>query len=854
MKHPLFIRFLIGILLCLATLVAAIPLLSLSAQAHGAYNTHNKHITTSHSTSSASVTIIVLDMSGSMSQNDPNGLRCSAANAYIDLSGPGNFIGVVGLDNISGSRGGPHTFQQAQVWNQPMEMATLAQRQQLQHIIATRSNNCQPDNTTPTYDSLNQALQMLNSATNGGQVPGSVVLLTDGVPDPDTITQMNAIQSDLLPQFRQHSWSIDTVALGTDGPVPGTNTTFHSFLSGISDATAGKFYDDGHGVVPGVSPLNIAAFFVDIFARHNHRIVQNDIPPTTLDGGTTRRNFSVTDYTNSLDIVVVKDQAATKAVLITPSGQTISQSGSGVFVSSFDPHYEVFSIQQPQSGQWELDVTGSGQFLMNSLKVSGIGLSPISISQANLAIAQNSALALGQPLTVSANLTYNGQPITDNRFTMNGVITYSGALGQFNQTFALDDKNTPGTYTGSVTIPGTAPPGSYEIVINASTVSLQAAVSSQNRSVRIELFPVPLFISPQTQQPTPSTVESSVIQWDPVLRVVYGLPFWPMTQLSQWALNNTPAQPSADVAGEVQLQQQLYSAATVSAVANSATSHATIPVTVVNDGNGRFHALFPSSANGVYIVTFQTSGSFADSHGDFGTTQRTVRLTTVPATGPQEFHAWTFTVIYLLCLVFLYYLLRFMVLPKPRGEWQRFYEGDRIGSYRFNQASRGLWQWFVHPDLLYSKQAKMPKGLLFRFQRGAIEVRSDGRDGGRWRNSDGSSLSRDFRGAYELRYQAGREDDIEEGEADNRIGNGRHSRFDEVDESATYLISSREERQKRDDSTGDDEDKRPSRRRQRKTQSSRSNEDYEDYGDERPVSRGKSRKQGKQRRGDEDDD
>src|SRR5437899_4621329 len=45
-----------------------------------------------------SVTILVLDMSGSMSASDPAGLRCSAANAFIDLSGPGNYIGVVALD------------------------------------------------------------------------------------------------------------------------------------------------------------------------------------------------------------------------------------------------------------------------------------------------------------------------------------------------------------------------------------------------------------------------------------------------------------------------------------------------------------------------------------------------------------------------------------------------------------------------------------------------------------------------------------------------------------------------------------------------------------------------------------
>ena len=81
------------------------------------------------SASAGHVTAIVLDMSGSMAGNDPNGLRCSAANAYIDLSGPGDYIGVVGLDN-NGPTGGAHNFALAQVWAEPGEMATVAARQQ----------------------------------------------------------------------------------------------------------------------------------------------------------------------------------------------------------------------------------------------------------------------------------------------------------------------------------------------------------------------------------------------------------------------------------------------------------------------------------------------------------------------------------------------------------------------------------------------------------------------------------------------------------------------------------------------------------------------------------------------------
>lgn len=695
-----------------------------------------------HAAASSSVTILVLDMSGSMSTNDPTGVRCSAANAYIDLSGPGNFVGVIGLDH-QGAGTGAHNFQDAVVWAQPVEMATLAERRQLQQIIATKSNHCRPDNTTPTYDALDKALQMLTSATNSGRIPGSVVLLTDGVPAPDTNEQIGAIQSDLLPQFKQNRWPIDAVALGADAPVPGSSTTFHSFLSGLADATSGAFYDDSHGVVPGVSPLNIADFFVKIFAQNNRRIVNNDILPTGLNGATTRRNFSVTDYTSSLDVVVVKDQAATTASLITPAGQAINQSGSGVFMSSSDPHYIIFSIASPQAGIWELDVTGSGQFLMDSLKTSGIGLSAITASQANLTTSSDLVLALGQPLAVSANLTNNGQPITDDRFTLTGTITYAGGSGQYSQSFSLSDKSNPGTYVGQVTVPENAPSGSYLIVLDASTVSGEAVIASQSQRLRIERFPLPVLDS----------VRATSVQWDPLLRLLYSLPFWPMPQLSQWALSGLPSQGVA-LTGLVQQDQHPYSDATVTAVARMEGGPGTFPVTVINDGGGRFHLLLPAISDGTYILTFRTSGSFAESHGDFGATGQTVQISLMPATLGEELHAWAFTLGYLLILLILLALLRWSMTPHPEGSWQRYHSGEEIQNVNFWPVLRNPWQGFFHRNWLSSQQARMPAGVLFRFRHGGgLEARAQGRGSANWRWSDGGKLPDTFREVRELFYR-----------------------------------------------------------------------------------------------------
>ncbi|HKS68782.1 MAG TPA: VWA domain-containing protein, partial [Ktedonobacterales bacterium] len=147
------------------------------------------------------VTIIVLDMSGSMAQNDPNGLRCSAANAYIDLSGPGDFVGVVGLDAGGSAANDAQGFPATVDWGlAPRELSTVAARASLRSAIAQKSHNCAPDGNTPTYDALAKAAAMLAQATQNGAngMTGSIILLTDGIPYPNPDCQVSAIQKSLL--------------------------------------------------------------------------------------------------------------------------------------------------------------------------------------------------------------------------------------------------------------------------------------------------------------------------------------------------------------------------------------------------------------------------------------------------------------------------------------------------------------------------------------------------------------------------------------------------------------------------------------------------------------------------------
>jgi hypothetical protein len=674
-----------------AAVAAFVPEVSVAHAAAANADALDSHHAVRGSGSSGHVTVIILDMSGSMAQNDPQGLRCSAANAYIDLSGPGDFVGIVGLDG--NGAGGPHNFGATVDYGlAPREMSTVNARQALRAAMAQKSNQCQPDANTPTYDALSKALAMLATATQGGAYTGSVILLTDGTPYPHTNDQISATQQQLVPQFKSHGWPIDTIALGSD-------QSFHSFLSGISSATSGRFYDDGHGVVPGVSPLNIAPFFVDIFQLRNGRSPGPTIAPTELNGRVIARNFSVGPYVTELDVIVVKDNPATTVSILAPNRERIPPAQAGAFVST-DPHYAIISLSAPQPGAWELDVSGTGLFLMDSLKVSALTLTLTAPSS-------KGPLALGQPFTVSAQLSDQGVPISGGRFSLNGTVSFVGdSATTYSEDILLSNQAGTGTYSVPVTIPLAAPTGSYEILVRAQSATED--VLTAQVVIRLDLFPSALLIGQHGATPEPVTVVAT--EWDKPLEVLYSLPIADF--FSGWPLGGLPAQPSAVVKGQVELGGKPYGDATVTGTAVREGTTGQIPVTVVNDGGGAFHLIFPSDANGTYTLALTTEGAYNISHGDLTHVTRLVDVTLIPNTTAQRLHAYLVTLAYLLILVFLLFLVRYIVAPKPRGA----IISSPGGADEFARARRP--QAFFSPSTVDSGQMGLDPGLRFRFRHG----------------------------------------------------------------------------------------------------------------------------------------
>lgn len=210
-----------------------------------------------------------------------------------------------------------------------------------------------------------------------------------------------------------------------------------------------------------------------------------------------------------------------------------------------------------------MTANGSGQFLMDSLVTSHLAMSIITPD------ANTTVQPLGQPFTITAELTDQGAVIT-NGYEMKATLQYAGAVGSgqtpYTQDITLSNPAGGGDYTATGTLPadGSAPTGSYTLTVAATQTSNTPVVTAQ-RSLRFALFPAPVLYDAQGHiaDPAPGTV----VQFDPVMQFLYKWPNGIVQWLSTGPLGGIPAQPSAVIPGQVLLDSKAYCDATVKGTA-----------------------------------------------------------------------------------------------------------------------------------------------------------------------------------------------------------------------------------------------------------------------------------------------
>ena len=275
---------------------------------------------------------LLIDYSGSMSDNDPQNLRFEAASLFVDCLDESDQIEVVGYaDNPN---------QLAHLTKYPDEKKASLIRK-----IFQKGNR----GDTDILGALALASQEVEQArAEAGH--SVVVLLTDGV---QTIKKPSQLRSQILQEFKNHETPIHTIALGNEPDV--------NFLKQISEATRGGFYhvdpNDPHGLL-------------DIYLKV--------IVSSKSYGISTGAEFEVLPGSSRVYAALFrKNPTDSKIINLDISGTSYTERSQDVYFSRKRPHgatfttprfYDFCTVKNPRSGVSKVNIQGNGNLIIHALQ------------------------------------------------------------------------------------------------------------------------------------------------------------------------------------------------------------------------------------------------------------------------------------------------------------------------------------------------------------------------------------------------------------------------------------------------------------------------------------------------------
>lgn len=181
----------------------------------------------SDASGSQTVVLVILDESGSMDDNDPEGLRAEACSAFVDQLGSSDIVAV--SDFGHGGVAPASALRTLQSFTADKELARAA------------CENTETGPTgTPIYGSVLDAVEVFLPAVQeeyGDSVNYSVLMLSDGEPDSDVADPEVALEAAKAAEVPIYTLGLGPAAEGSDG----SNTTAIEVLQELSQETGGAY-------------------------------------------------------------------------------------------------------------------------------------------------------------------------------------------------------------------------------------------------------------------------------------------------------------------------------------------------------------------------------------------------------------------------------------------------------------------------------------------------------------------------------------------------------------------------------------------------------------------------------------
>ena len=332
---------------------------------------------------------VLIDVSGSMKQNDPRNLRRPALDLLVQLF-------------PTDSRAGVWTF--GKYVNMLVPHDTVSTRWRSQS-----SNKSRLINSVALHTNIGLALE--KAIYDNGQkkysdtqdFKTSVILLTDGVVDIDKDPLVNEqerqrILETLLPQYQAAGIAIHAVALSTNADV--------ELLERLAIETDGIF-----AVAEDAEELN------RIFLRAFDQSSPSDRAP--LDDNRFLIDSSVEEFT----ALVFRKSGSAATQIESPGGQIFNADVDGASLRWFaSDAYDLITIQQPEEGEWTINADIDPDNRVTVVSDLTLAIAPI---------ANN--LYHGETATLTASILEAGEVVSRDEFL--DLFTVDASMSRSNTSF-----------------------------------------------------------------------------------------------------------------------------------------------------------------------------------------------------------------------------------------------------------------------------------------------------------------------------------------------------------------------------------------------------------------------------------
>ena len=264
---------------------------------------------------------LIIDATGSMSQNDPQGIRKQAAKAFIDSASPGDRISVVAFSGSASTLAFMRTI------------TSDKDKTELKGAVDKISNS----GSTNINAALDAGFYNLQSTSDSN--PKVAILLTDGEHN------VGAYREASHTQYKDRGWPVYTIGLGAE----------------IDEGLLGRIATDTIGTYTALTdPTQLQVLYFEVAQRVTGGLIiaRNDF--TMVQGESRRETVTIPILASGATFFTAWPGSDVTTVLISPSGQRItSDSGSSAIYHSKGTTYQLFKLRDAEAGVWSIELFGN---------------------------------------------------------------------------------------------------------------------------------------------------------------------------------------------------------------------------------------------------------------------------------------------------------------------------------------------------------------------------------------------------------------------------------------------------------------------------------------------------------------